>query len=41
MDDEEKAAAVGAAWEEFCARDLSRLRDEVLRIVAAAPLGSG
>jgi hypothetical protein len=37
MEDEEKATAVGAAWEDFCARDLPRLRDEVLRIVAAAP----
>lgn len=41
MEDEEKAAAVGAAWEEFCVRDLPRLRDEVPRIAAAAPVGSG
>jgi hypothetical protein len=41
MEDEEKAAAVGAAWEEFCVRDLPRLRDEVLRIGEAAPVGSG
>jgi hypothetical protein len=41
MEDEEKTAAVGAAWEEFCARDLPRLRDEALRIAAGAPVRGG